>query len=139
MDVPDAKRAKREPRLDAVARMLDWLTAAGASGPLNSSVKPRRSGRGGGCAAVVAAGVSCTAAPPKPGAPKPSLLPNPALMLQSSMLMPPKSILKLEHAALMLPNSALKLQNSALKLQNSALDPNNSTMTSHNTRIRNQP
>ena len=32
MDVPDAKRAKREPRLDAVARMLDWLTAAGASG-----------------------------------------------------------------------------------------------------------
>ena len=35
MDVPDAKRAKRakrEPRLDAVARMLDWLIAAGATG-----------------------------------------------------------------------------------------------------------
>ena len=32
MDVPDAKRARREPRLDAVARMLDWLIAAGATG-----------------------------------------------------------------------------------------------------------
>ena len=32
MDVPDAKRAKREPRLDAVARMLDWLIASGATG-----------------------------------------------------------------------------------------------------------
>ena len=32
MDVPDAKRAKREPRLDAVARMLDWRVAAGATG-----------------------------------------------------------------------------------------------------------
>ena len=32
MDIPDAKRAKREPRLDAVARMLDWLIAAGATG-----------------------------------------------------------------------------------------------------------
>ena len=32
MDVPSAKRAKREPRLDAVARMLDWLIAAGATG-----------------------------------------------------------------------------------------------------------
>ena len=32
MDLPDAKRAKREPRLDAVARMLDWLIAAGATG-----------------------------------------------------------------------------------------------------------
>ena len=32
MDVPNAKRAKREPRLDAVARMLDWLIAAGATG-----------------------------------------------------------------------------------------------------------
>ena len=32
MDVPEAKRAKREPRLDVVARMLDWLIAAGATG-----------------------------------------------------------------------------------------------------------
>ena len=32
MDLPDAKRAKREPRLDAVAAMLKWLTAAGATG-----------------------------------------------------------------------------------------------------------
>ena len=32
MDLPDAKRAKREPRLDAVARMLEWLIAAGATG-----------------------------------------------------------------------------------------------------------
>ena len=32
MDVRDAKRAKLEPRLDAVARMLDWLIAAGATG-----------------------------------------------------------------------------------------------------------
>lgn len=32
MDVPEAKRAKREPRLDAVARMLEWLIAAGATG-----------------------------------------------------------------------------------------------------------
>ena len=32
MDLPDAKRAKREPRLDVVARMLDWLIAAGATG-----------------------------------------------------------------------------------------------------------
>ena len=32
MDVPSAKRAKREPRLDAVARMLEWLIAAGATG-----------------------------------------------------------------------------------------------------------
>jgi hypothetical protein len=32
MDVPDAKRAKREPRLDVVACMLDWLIAAGATG-----------------------------------------------------------------------------------------------------------
>ena len=32
MDVPNAKRAKREPRLDAVARMLEWLIAAGATG-----------------------------------------------------------------------------------------------------------
>ena len=32
MDVPAAKRARREPRLDAVARMLDWLIAAGATG-----------------------------------------------------------------------------------------------------------
>ena len=32
MDLPDAKRTKREPRLDAVARMLEWLIAAGATG-----------------------------------------------------------------------------------------------------------
>ena len=32
MDVPEAKRAKREPRLDVVACMLDWLIAAGATG-----------------------------------------------------------------------------------------------------------
>ena len=32
MEVPEAKRARREPRLDAVARMLEWLIAAGATG-----------------------------------------------------------------------------------------------------------
>ena len=32
MDVPDAKRARREPRLDAVESMLEWLIAAGATG-----------------------------------------------------------------------------------------------------------